>query len=454
MFLMMMQKVSIFHKDIKIECLPFFIAVPYVYFCLYLLYVHLFLQLIKESILFAWHSLVGNKLRTFLSLLGITIGIFAIITVFTVVDSLEKNIRGSIESLGNNLVIVEKWPWAFGPDYPWWKYMLRPNAQIEDLNAIVKKSKTAEAAMFKVDVRKTIQRFSSSVEGAHVCGVSANYNRVSNFEIESGRFFTQIESDNGKNVAVIGVTIRDGLFSPGENPIGKEIKLLGRKFMVIGVTKKEGESLLGDSKDDQVMIPVNFIRNIIDVRMEQNQPRIAVRAKPGISNAEMKDELTGILRSSRRLAPGAEDNFALNETSVLSKGFDGLFDVIGTVGWIIGGFSILVGGFGIANIMFVSVKERTNLIGIQKSLGAKNYFVLLQFLSEAVFLSLTGGALGLFFIWLITLFAGDAFGMEITLTMANIVLGLTISFLIGIISGFVPAYGASQLDPVEAIRSN
>jgi len=404
--------------------------------------------------LFAWHSLLANKLRTFLSLLGITIGIFAIITVFTVVDSLEKNIRGSIESLGNNVVIVEKWPWDFGPNYPWWRYMLRPNAQINDLNAILKHAKTVEAATFKVDVRKTIQRFSSSVENAHVCGVSGGYENVSKFEIENGRFFTQIESDNGKNVAVIGRTIKDGLFTSGENPVGKEIKIFGRKFLVIGVVKKEGESMLGDSKDDQVMIPVNFIRNIIDVRQENNQPRLAIKAKPGVSNLQMKDELAGILRGERRLAPGIEDNFALNETSVLSKGFDGLFDVIGTIGWIIGGFSILVGGFGIANIMFVSVKERTNLIGIQKSLGAKNYFVLLQFLSEAVFLSITGGAIGLLLIWIITLFAGDSFGMEITLSISNVVLGLTISFLIGIISGFIPAYGASQLDPVEAIRSN
>lgn len=404
--------------------------------------------------MFAWHSLLANKLRTFLSLLGITIGIFAIITVFTVVDSLEKNIRGSIESLGNNVVIVEKWPWDFGPNYPWWRYMLRPNAQINDLNAILKHAKTVEAATFKVDVRKTIQRFSSSVENAHVCGVSGGYENVSKFEIENGRFFTQIESDNGKNVAVIGRTIKDGLFTSGENPVGKEIKIFGRKFLVIGVVKKEGESMLGDSKDDQVMIPVNFIRNIIDVRQENNQPRLAIKAKPGVSNLQMKDELAGILRGERRLAPGIEDNFALNETSVLSKGFDGLFDVIGTIGWIIGGFSILVGGFGIANIMFVSVKERTNLIGIQKSLGAKNYFVLLQFLSEAVFLSITGGAIGLLLIWIITLFAGDSFGMEITLSISNVVLGLTISFLIGIISGFIPAYGASQLDPVEAIRSN
>lgn len=415
---------------------------------------NLFLRLIKESILFASHSLLANKLRTFLSLLGITIGIFAIITVFTVVDSLENNIRGSIESLGNNVVIVEKWPWTFGPNYPWWKYMLRPTVQVNDLEAIIKHAETVEAATFKVTTRKTVQRFSSSVENAHIAGVSAGYENVSKFEIENGRFFSQLESDNGKNVAVIGKTIADGLFSPGENPVGRDIKVFGRKLIVVGVVKKEGESLMGDSKDDQVMVPVNYLRNIMDIRQERNQPVLAIKAKEGVSNEQMKDELTGILRAERRLPPDVEDNFALNEASVLSKNFDGLFDVIGTVGWIIGGFSILVGGFGIANIMFVSVKERTNLIGIQKSLGAKNYFILLQFLSEAVFLSLLGGGIGLLLIWFITLVAGDSFGMEITLTLANVVLGFTVSFLIGIISGFVPAYGASQLDPVEAIRSN
>jgi putative ABC transport system permease protein len=414
--------------------------------------VHLFFQLVKESILFASQSLLANKLRTFLSLLGITIGIFAIITVFTVTDSLENNIRGSIESLGNNVVIVEKWPWAFGGDYPWWKYMLRPTAQVADLEAILQNSKTTEAAAFRVDTKKRVQYFSNTVENTTISGVSADYNLVSNFEIEQGRYFTQLESDNAKNVVILGKTVEQGLFSSGENPLGKDVKMFGRKFTVIGIVKKQGESMMGNSMDNQVMIPLNFIRNILDVRAETNEPYIAVKAKAGVSNEQLKDELTGILRAERRLQPGTEDSFALNETSVLSKGFDGLFDVIGTVGWIIGGFSILVGGFGIANIMFVSVKERTNLIGIQKSLGAKNYFILLQFLSEAIFLSLIGGLLGLLIIWIITLFAGDAFGMEITLTLSNTVLGLTISFLIGIISGFVPAYSAAQLDPVEAIR--
>ncbi|HXU27226.1 MAG TPA: ABC transporter permease [Bacteroidia bacterium] len=413
---------------------------------------HLFFQLVKESILFASQSLLANKLRTFLSLLGITIGIFAIITVFTVTDSLENNIRGSIASLGNNVVIVEKWPWAFGGDYPWWKYMLRPTASVDDLEAILLNSKTTEAAAFRVDTKKRVQYFSNTVENVTISGVSADYNLVSNFEIEQGRYFTQLESDNAKNAVILGKTVQEGLFPSGENPLGKEVKMFGRKFIIIGIVKKQGESMLGNSMDNQVMIPLNFIRNILDVRAETNEPYIAVKAKEGVSNEQLKDELTGILRAERRLQPGTEDSFALNETSVLSKGFDGLFDVIGTVGWIIGGFSILVGGFGIANIMFVSVKERTNLIGIQKSLGAKNYFILLQFLSEAVFLSLIGGLLGLLIIWFITLFAGDAFGMEITLTLSNTVLGLTISFLIGIISGFVPAYSAAQLDPVEAIR--
>jgi putative ABC transport system permease protein len=222
---------------------------------------------------------------------------------------------------------------------------------------------------------------------------------------------------------------------------------------VIGLFKKEGESLLGNTMDNQAVIPYNFARLMMDVKSENNDPFIAVKAKPGVTNAQLKDELTGIMRSIRGLKPLADDDFALNETNLLSKNFDGLFDIVGIAGAIIGGFSILVGGFGIANIMFVSVRERTILIGIQKSLGAKNYFILSQFLFEAVFLSLIGGIIGLLLIYILTLVAGSVVDMEISLTRSNVILGLTISVLIGIISGFIPAYSASQLDPVEAIRS-
>ena len=412
----------------------------------------LFFFLLKESVLFALNALRVNRLRTFLSLLGITIGIFAIISVFTVVDSLEYNMRSGVASLGDNVIFVQKWPWTFGPDYPWWKYMNRPVPDVEELAKIQKRSRKFEYAAFNVSFRKTVKRKNSSIENSDIIAVSHDYDKVYTLDIETGRFFTESESGGGRSVAVIGATIAEGLF-PHESAIGNDIKIHGLKIRVVGIMRKKGESLLGNNPDTQVIIPVNFVRNLVDLRNDNFDPMIMVKAKPGVTNDEMIDELTGIMRALRELKPIADDDFALNQTSLINKQFDSLFDVIGTAGWIITLFAILVGGFGIANIMFVSVQERINMIGIQKSLGAKNYFILLQFLVEAIVLSLIGGIIGLLIIYFGTLLVGDSFGMEILLTVPNVILGLTISILIGIISGFVPAYSASQLDPVEAIRS-
>lgn len=413
-----------------------------------------FFSLIKESVFFALHSLNANKLRTFLSLLGITIGIFAIIIVFTIVDSLENNVRNSIQSLGENVVFVQKWPWSFGPDYPWWKYINRPVPQYDELFDIQRKSKTAEAVAYRIGARRTVKFKSNIVENAVITGCSYDYYKIKSFEIPTGRYFTENEVNAGYNVAIIGSTIAEGLFPNNPMPVGQEIKIAGRKAYVIGVFKKEGESMLGNSMDNQVVIPFHFAKLMMDVRSENSDPYIAVKARPGVTNAQMIDELTGIMRGVRRLKPLADDDFALNETNLLSQGFNVLFDIISLAGWIIGGFSILVGGFGIANIMFVSVKERTSLIGIQKSLGAKNYFILMQFLSESIFLSLLGGIIGLTLTWFLTKVGQGAIDMDIQLSQTNIILGLTISVLIGVVSGFVPAYSASQLDPVEAIRAN
>ncbi len=413
----------------------------------------IFLGLFRESILFAINALVVNKLRTFLSLLGITIGIFAIITVFTIVDSLEQNLRKSVQSLGNDVVFIEKWPWTFGENYPWWKYMNRPDADYNELDEILRKCNGAQSAAFVASTAITVKYKSSSIENVTIICASHQYDKVKNFEIASGRYFADIESSAGRPVAIIGDVLAKALF-PNQDPLGQSIKINGAKVDVIGVFKKEGESILGGSSDTQILVPINYARSLIDIRSENLNPQIMVRAKAGVSNEDLIDELTGLMRAIRRLKPLAEDDFALNQTSLISNQFDGLFGIIGIAGWIIGGFSILVGGFGIANIMFVSVKERTNIIGIQKSLGAKNYFILLQFLFESVFLSLIGGIIGLLVVYLITLLAGDTFGMEITLSRSNIILGFTISILIGVISGFVPAYGASQMDPVEAIRAN
>ncbi len=410
-------------------------------------------HLLKESIRFAWEALSGNKLRSFLSLLGITIGIFAIILVFTIVDSLELNIRKSVQALGNNVIYIQKWPWSFAEDYPWWRYINRPLPQYQEMQELLKRSKTTEAIAFRMGTRKVVKQGSNSVENVIISGISHEYYKIQNFEIEAGRYFTQTEADAGYQVAIIGNKVKEGLFGE-QDAVGKGIKIAGYRTVVVGCMKKEGESVVGASMDNQVLIPFNFGRKFMDTRSEMADPFILAKAKDGISNLEMADELMGIMRSIRRLKPKSEENFALNEISLLSQGLDMMFDIISKAGWIIGGFSILVGGFGIANIMFVSVRERTNIIGIQKSLGAKNYSILIQFLTESILLSVTGGVIGLLLIYLITFGASDVLDMEITLTATNVVLGVTISVLIGIISGFIPSYNASQLDPVEAIRSN
>jgi len=413
----------------------------------------LFLRLLRESFLFASNAIVANKLRTILSLLGISIGIFAIISVFTIVDSLGMNIRSSIESLGDKVVFIQKWPWEFGGDYKWWQYMNRPNATIKEVAEIQKRSNCADAVAFSAATSATVEYLSSSMDGMTIMPVSYDYYKVRNFDIREGRYFNEFEALRGMSVCIIGNSIMETLFQ-SRSPLDKEIKIMGRKVRVIGVFKKEGENTFGNSFDNTVLLPVNFMRNIIDIKSERYEPMIWVKAKPNISNEALKDELKGIMRSIRKLKPVADDDFALNETSLLSQGFEGLFKVISLAGWIIGGFSILVGGFGIANIMFVSVKERTGLIGIQKSVGAKSYFILLQFLFEAIILCLIGGCVGLLIIFIGTVIVSSVIDMKIYLTLSNIILGLNVSAIIGLISGFLPAWMASRLNPVDAIRSN
>jgi len=413
----------------------------------------LFYKLLGESFIFAIHAIVVNKTRTILTLLGITIGIFCIISVFTVFDSLEKNIRDSVASLGSNVVFIQKWPWAMGGgDYPWWKYMRRPEPKIHELDEITRRTQTAEAVAFMVDVSREISHLSSTVQGASVAGISHEYDKVFALEIESGRYFTSIESAAGRNVAIIGDDIRKNLFG-NVDPLGRQITVWGRKIEVIGVLERQGQSNFGNSTDNQVLVPVNFARNFIDLNSNNVGTTIVAKAKPYITNEQMIDELTGIMRAVRRLKPAAEDNFAINETSILTQGFESLFSVVSIVGWIIGGFSLLVGGFGIANIMFVSVKERTAIIGIQKSVGAKNFMVLFQFLFEAIFLSVFGGIIGLLIIFFGTQVLSHALDMELVLTAGNIFLGVFVSAIIGLVSGFIPAWTASRLDPVEAMRT-
>jgi len=412
----------------------------------------LVLRLIRESYLFAFEGIIANKLRTLLSLLGITIGIFAVITVFTIVDSMENTIRKNIESLGDNVLFVEKWPWAFGSDYAWWKYMNRPVVNIDEMEELQQRLGGAKAVSFMLVTAQTLKYQEKSLENTTIMCVSQNYNQTMSLDITDGRYFAASESAGGKGVAIIGASVASDLLG-NVDPLGKIIKVFGRNVQVIGVMKKEGEDMFGNSPDNQVFLPVSFVSNILDTKWEGYSPMIIAKARPGVSNDELRDELTGVMRSIRKLKPGAEENFAINETSVLTKGFEELFSILSIAGWIIGGFSLLVGGFGIANIMFVSVRERTPIIGIQKSLGAKNYFILLEFLFEAIFLCLIGGAVGLVLVWLGTVIVSKGLDMDLALTGGNIILGFSVSFFIGLVSGFIPAWIASRMDPVVAIRA-
>ncbi|MEJ2905750.1 ABC transporter permease [Pedobacter panaciterrae] len=410
------------------------------------------LKLIGESFRFAFDALRQNKLRTMLSLLGITIGIFAIIFVFSAADTFRSKLQASIDKLGSKTIFVQKWPWGGFGDYPWWKYMNRPVPSLRDYELLRDRLEHAEGLSYEIWANeRTIKYRSNSVEGVGVRAASQDFNKTWTLDFQEGRYFTENEGRAGSPVVLIGALVAEGLFN-GEPAIGKSIIVMGRKLNVVGVFKKEGEDILGMSQDKNIVMPLNFAKGIMDIESDRYDPSITVRGFEHIALDEIESEIQGTMRSIRRLRPGVEDDFSLNKSTIASNQLDTMFGMVDIAGWVIGGFSILVGGFGIANIMFVSVKERTNIIGIQKSLGAKNYFIMLQFLFEAIALCLLGGLLGLLLVYLATL-AASAAGFEMILFMKNIMLGIGVSVIIGTISGFWPAYAASRLDPVEAIRS-
>ena len=413
----------------------------------------IYLRLIFESFRFAWQALRANLLRTILSLLGVTIGIFAIISVFTIVDSLERNIRNSVNFLGNNVIYIQKFPWSFGPDFPWWRYFKRPSANLREFRLLDRKLVNDEGvAIFWARGGNTLKYRNNSMSEINLQGVSYQFNKVSDVPVEQGRYFTVQDVDAGRSVIIIGYQIAQNLF-PNQEPLGKVIKIKGLRFTVIGVMEKQGDSFMGmPTNDKNAFLPYGAFNKLYSIGQQGREPTVAIKGREtDIGLQELEYEIRGAMRNIRGLKPRDEDNFALNRPEMVADQISSMFKVIGFAGWVIGGFSILVGGFGIANIMFVSVKERTNVIGIQKSLGAKNYFILFQFLFESVFLSLIGGGIGILLVFLLTLIPQEA--MELLLSVGNVTLGLGVSVVIGVLSGIIPAVLASNLDPVIAIRS-
>ncbi len=408
---------------------------------------------IIESTIFAFQALKGNKVRTLLSTLGITIGIFSIIMVLALVDSLERNVKKSIDTLGKDAIIVDKWPWDFSGDYKWWKFMNRPNPTLNELKQIELNSQLSEAACLVATMGgATVEYGSNSATGVSVSGVTHDYYRVKNFNIIDGRYFTETETNNGLPVVVLGYGLADNLF-PNGNAVGKEIVVKKNKYRIVGVIEKQGESLFGNQFDNLVIVPVKCLANYIRLNSNRNQTTIEVKTKAGVSPDLLEEELRGIMRAQRKLRPGQEENFALNKTSLFDAPLKATFKAVTIAGWIIGGFAMLVGGFGIANIMFVSVKERTNQIGIKKSLGARSYFILIEFLVEAVVLCLAGGAVGVSVVALSVFAVQHFFDFEVVLSIPNIFIGFGTSAAVGILAGLIPAVSAAKLDPVTAMRA-
>jgi putative ABC transport system permease protein len=405
----------------------------------------------------AFQSLVSNKLRSLLSVLGITIGIFSIVLVFTLVDSLESNIKKSIQSMGKNVIYIDKWQWMGGSDYPWWKFMNRPDAKLSEVNALKDQpiSSLVDAISFTSSANTTVRMGDKFLENVNIAGHTFEFSKIETLEITEGRFMNEFEDNNGRAVAILGHNVAIGLFNKSTGLVGKKITFYGKQVEIIGVFKNQGDNIVNIDFDDKIVVPIKFLQYIDN---NLNGANIIVKAKDKIGVDAIYEELRGSMRSIRRLKPAEEDNFTLNKISFLSEAIGEFFKIVNLFGLIIGLFSLLVGGFGVANIMFVSVKERTNIIGIQKALGARNEFILLNFLTEAVVLSVLGGLIGILMTWGIAEIS-NAFlaktdnSFRLIMTIGNFGKGLLFASIIGILAGLIPAYRASKLVPVEAIRS-
>jgi putative ABC transport system permease protein len=410
-----------------------------------------YLRLLKESLSFAINALRNNKLRTLLSLLGVTIGIFSIIAVLAAVDSLDRKISKDLSSLDKNTIYLMKF--SFGPsEIPQWKREQFPNVKYDEYVALKNSLNNTDQVGYQLFVnRESLKYDSKTVADVNIVPSSFEMVNIDGLKFDKGRFYNESESNSGAPVIVLGFEIAEGLFGASD-PVGKNIRLYGQRFTVIGVMSKQGAGFFGDSNDTSVYLPANFLRRMYG-DSDSMTPVIVLKPVKGVDMDAYKAEVTQKLRTIRGMKAGDIDNFFINVLSGFTDLIDGILGQMNVVGWIISGFSLLVGGFGIANIMFVSVKERTNLIGIQKSLGAKNRFILFQFLFEAVILSVIGGVIGLLLVWGISVLLTTLLDFEFVLSIGNVILGTSLAAIIGLISGILPAISAANLDPVEAIRT-
>jgi|SRR6185437_8412316 putative ABC transport system permease protein len=409
------------------------------------------LNILASSFRLTMQELMVNKLRTALSLIGISFGIFCIIGVLATVNSLEANIQNQIKSLGSNTIYIDKWDYNGGPDYPWWKFINRPVPKFSEVAAIKQRSQLAKNIAFVINANVQVEYQDYALTGVNVFGVSEEENEIQPITMVYGRFISGAEFALGSPVAIIGYTNAESLFLDPALAIGKEVKIKGINARIIGVIKKMGTSMIGWDYDQCFITSYRFAREIFN---EQNsRPKIIVNGNENVSSVALADELEGVMRTVRKLSPKQEDNFTVNQISGFSDKISSFFVSVNIGGWAIGILSLIVGAFGIANIMFVTVKERTSMIGLKKAIGAKKRSILSEFLLESAIICIMGGLMGLILVYILTIVLTNAFNFPVFISAGILTLAISICIVIGILAGIIPAYSASRLDPVVAIRS-
>ena len=411
-------------------------------------------RIIWSSFKTALQEFRSNKLRTFLSLLGIIIGIYCIMIVLSAISSMQQAVASDLKSFGTKTVYIDKWQYAGGPDYPWWKFVKRPAPKYEEMQILRQKVPGAAHFAFEMDTQDNVDFGDNSLTGVNYYGITEEFDKIQQVVVDTGRYFQLSDFDRGTPYVVLGYRIAERLFVKADLGIGQTVKLRGGKdAVVIGVLQKQGQSLLNTwDYDNSILLTHAFMRQLI--REENANPKILVEAGSRLSTEALKDELMGAMRSIHKLKPSQEENFALNDTDTLSKFFDPIFTGMNIGGWFIAGISLLVGMFGVANIMFVTVRERTGQIGLKKALGARRGTILTEFLLESSFLCIIGGVIGLFLVFLTTFALSSLFHFKVFIPIGIVLLTISICILIGIIAGIFPAFVAAKMNPVEAIRSN
>ncbi len=409
------------------------------------------LNIIANSLLLTFQELRVNKMRTALSLTGVAFGIFCIIGVLATVNSLERNIQDQVKSLGSNTIYIDKWDYSGGPDKPFWKIRARPVMKYEEAGLIKERSQLLDEITFLMQTGGNLSHGNDVLQNAIVYGINPAQIDIQPIRFETGRYFSQSEFTNGTNICIIGYLNAEKLFGEAQRAMGKQVEIKGKKVTVVGVIKKEGKNFIGWDYDNAIMLPYNFCREIFEEK--NSNPILIAKGKSTVSVDNLIQELRGIMRQIRRLSPTQEDNFSLNSVEAFSKAISQSFITINIVGSIIGGISLIVGMFGIANIMFVTVKERTAIIGIKKALGAKKRSILFEFLMEAALLCILGGAVGLIFVYILTLVLSGPLNFPVFISVPMLIVTIIICLVTGILAGIIPASQAARMDPVVAIRS-